>query len=456
MAGAGKHFMGTGLGHIIPYAAYAGFWIMCIASLAGRPRLGLYYMMPFIAYRTMRDKFEVMPLGSNVVTILLLCIIIGGFIAGKRPAASRMFLTWFLFAGYLYLSLWIGVFISDAPMPLWLNDANFVAWKDYMVLPLLLLASSMVLEDRKQIRTAIILTAFSLFIVDRSALLESLSHSWAVFDENKRTSGPLEYGPNQLAAFLAQFGLFFWALAASLKRYKVKLVLYALTGLTMVTMLYAFSRAGYVATLVGILVLGLLKDRKLLIVLGVFLFTWQTLVPTAVSERITMTQEGGQLDASAQERIDLWEQSRKIFYRSPIVGAGFGTFQFGEHTDSLKDTHNYFVKVLTETGVVGFIFFMVLLFQMLGAGWSLFRKAQDPLFKALGLGYLVAVTGCILANCFGDRWTYVEINGLLWVLTGAVLRAMQLEKPAATEEIAVPSGRPMPYAGAALRAPVPR
>jgi putative inorganic carbon (hco3(-)) transporter len=44
----------------------------------------------------------------------------------------------------------------------------------------------------------------------------------------------------------------------------------------------------------------------------------------------------------------------------------------------------------------------------------------------LGLGFLIAFSSCILANCFGDRWTYLEINGLLWVLMGAVVRANEL------------------------------
>jgi len=248
-----------------------------------------------------------------------------------------------------------------------------------------------------------------------------------VFDESKRTSGPLEYGPNQLAAFLAQFGMFFWGCAVVLKRYKVKIAFYVLTALTMVTTLYAFSRAAYIAVLVAVAVLALVKDRKLLVVLVLFLFTWQAFVPAAVTERMSMTRdESGQLDQSAQERIDLWAQSKDLFLSSPIVGQGFATFQYGEHAANLKDTHNYFVKVLVETGIVGGIFFLVLLIQMLALCWRVFRKTRhpdsDPLYHALGLGALLMTVSCIVANLFGDRWTYIEINGLLWVLMAVVLR----------------------------------
>jgi putative inorganic carbon (HCO3(-)) transporter len=433
--------MGTGIGHYIPTIAYLGFWVMAVVALFGRPIYGFYYILPFLPYRTMQDHFQGLPLATNLVTILLVCILIGAFFKGKRPPSSKLYVTWFLFVLYLYFSMWIGTAMGNEPPPLWLSDLNFVGWKDYIVLPLLFLAAGMVIEDRQHVRNVILIVAVALFLVDRSALAESLSHSWTAFDESKRTSGPIAYGPNQLAAFLAQFGMFFWGVARILKRPRVKLVLYSLVGMTLLTTLYTFSRAAYIAVLVSAFCLALVKDRKLIIVLVAFMFTWQVLLPAAVTERVSMTHNSdGKLDESAQERVDLWTQSRDIFLRSPIFGAGFSSFQYGNHTDNLKDTHNYFVKVLVETGVIGFFFFVALLIQLIIAGYRLFRKAEDPLYKALGLGFFLAMISCTIANLFGDRWTYVEINGLLWALAGAVLRADALSTTTDAKQ-------PMAYAG---------
>lgn len=438
--------MGTGIGHYIPTVAYYGFWVMSLVALFGRPIYGLYYLMPFLPYRTMREHFYDLPLGTNVVTILLVCIIIGGLLKSKRLPPSRLYLTWLLFGLYLYVSMWIGMALGNEPAPLWISDLNFSTWKDYMVLPLLFVAGGLVADDRKAIRTVILITAISLFLVDKSALAESLSHSWSTFDEDKRGSGPLSYGSNQLAAFLAQFGMFFWSFARIMKRFKVKLLSYALVALTLFTTMYTFSRGGYLALIASTFVLAVVKDRKLLLALGLFLFTWQTLVPTAVTERVSMTHDShGALDVSAQERIILWQQSEDMFLHSPIVGIGFAAFQYGEHTANLKDTHNWYVKVLVETGVIGGIFALIMLGQMLVMGFRLLRRSTDPLYQALGLGFLLAVCSCIVANCFGDRWTYVEINGLLWVMAATVVRALQLEatETVADGSLATPSSIPL-------------
>ncbi len=329
--------------------------------------------------------------------------------------------------------MWIGTILGNAPAPLWLSDTNFVTWKDYMVIPLIFVAAGMVIEDRKAIRMVIIITAISLLFIDRSSLLESLSRSWTTFDESKRSGGPLAYGSNQTAAFLAQFGMFIWGLVPFVKK-KYKLIGYSLVAVTVLTIMYTFSRGGYLAVLVSVLALGLLKDRKLLLILGLFLVTWEAVVPAPVRERVNMTHDAnGQLEASANERIQLWQNAELSIERNPILGTGFATFQFGEHVDNLKDTHNWYVKVLVETGIVGFIITLFLLQQLIATPFRLFRKATDPLYRGLGLGLLLAVCSCIIANCFGDRWTYLEITGLLWVLVAAAIRASSLPSETSVE-----------------------
>ena len=400
--------------------------------------MGLYYMIPFLPYRTMRDHFLDYPLGGNMLTILVFAVIIGAILKGKSIPKSSLYTIWLVFGVYLYLSMWFGTALGNAPPPLWLGDVNFETWKDYMLIPLVFTAAGMVIEDRKAVRTVVLITAVSLLAIDRSCLLERMSRSWGSFDENKRDTGPLAYGSNQTAAFLAQFAMFFWGFVQFVQRKKLRLIFYGLVALTIFADLYTFSRGSYAALVVSVIVLGFLKDRKLIVIAAVFLFTWQAIVPTAVRERVEMTQNSnGQLEISAQERVNLWEAAEESIISSPVLGIGFATYQIGNHVDGLKDTHNWYVKVMVETGIIGMIIVLAMLQQVLAVAYRLFKRAEDPLYRGLGLGLFVAMCSCIVANFFGDRWTYLEITGMLWVLVAAAIRALQLAETEPATESAI-------------------
>lgn len=420
--------MGLGLAHYIPFLAYLACWVMCLVSLTGRPLLGFYLLVPMLPYRTLRDHFLEYPLGASIVTALLGSIILGAFFKGKRPPKTSLYAVWFLLASYLYLSLWFGVLVSDAPTPIWLHDINFVTWKDYLFIPLTFLAAGMVIDDRKTIRNVLILAALTILIIDRSALMGILSHSLLHFDESKRDGGPLGFaGSNGLAAFLAQFAMFIWGLATCIRSKKYRLLGYATVGLTLFTTMYTFSRASYIAVVVGAFLLGVIKNRKLLIVVFAFLLTWQTVVPTSVTERINMTENShGQLESSSESRLQLWNEALEMFQSDPIFGIGYGSYQLRTHLGNLRDTHNWFVKVLVETGIVGMLISLLLLWRMLVTSLRLFRRAEDPMYQGLGLGLFLLTCCSIILNMFGERWTYLEINGLTWVLFGAAARALNL------------------------------
>jgi O-antigen ligase len=385
----------------------------------------------------MRDHFLDYPLGAHVLLILVLAVIVGALLHGKRLPKSKLYIIWLVIGVYLYLSVWIGAALGNAPAPLWLSDLNFVTWKDYMLIPLVFVATSLVIEDRKAVRAVIVITAIALLFIDRSCILESMSRTWGKFDENKRDVGPLAYGSNLTAAFLAQFAMFFWGLVQFVKAKKYKLLGYGLIAITLFATMYTFSRGGYLAVLVSVLALGILKDHKLLVIFGVFLLTWQLIVPTAVRERVIMTENpNGQLESSAQTRIDLWKESWNSVVHSPILGNGFATYQYGQHAGNLGDTHDWFIKVLVETGIIGLCMYLILFQQTLALSFRLFRRANDPLYRGLGLGLLLATCSCIVANCFGDRWTYLEITGSMFVLVAAAVRASHLMGPKETSELA--------------------
>src|SRR5260370_35210981 len=118
--------------------------------------------------------------------------------------------------------------------------------------------------------------------------------------------------------------MFFWGAAQFLKRRKIKILCYGLVGLTVFATMYTFSRGAYLAILFSVFVLGGLKDRKLLLIGAVFLVTWEAVVPTAVYQRVTMTQNSnGRLEDSSNERVKLWHAARDSVLPDAVIGSAF-------------------------------------------------------------------------------------------------------------------------------------
>jgi len=188
--------------------------------------------------------------------------------------------------------------------------------------------------------------------------------------------------------------------------------------------LFSFSRGAYLATVGLLFLFGLFKERKLLVVGVLLVVSWQALVPDAVQERITMTYDdkSGTVDGSAGERLLLWQDAFNLIKSNPILGTGFDTYEFMGRVGDFRDTHNYYMKVLVETGVPGLLFLLYLLYRFWGTGWKLFRSTQDPFLESLGFGFAAMALVVIVVNLFGDRWLYLQVNGYTWVALGLAMR----------------------------------
>jgi len=150
---------------------------------------------------------------------------------------------------------------------------------------------------------------------------------------------------------------------------------------------------------------------------------------------MTYDKSEQQLDTSAQDRVTLWNDAMDLFHQNPVIGAGFDTYQWQHRVGIYTDTHNYFLKVLVETGVTGLLFFLLVLAKASRQGIRLFTSAQDPFLKSLGLGFSLLMACVFVVNFFGDRWLYIEVNGFLWVLLACVVRGQMIENQRLQEAI---------------------
>src|SRR6266403_491840 len=213
------------------------------------------------------------------------------------------------------------------------------------------------------------------------------------------------------------------------KNNSVRLGLWGAAITCVYCLIFTFSRGGYLGLLVGILVLGIIRERKLLLCLAVLLFVWEGILPNAVRERVFMTyQEGQGLDSSAQERVAIWTDAVDVITHNPVLGRGFDTYEFMGRVGPYRDTHNYYLKLLVEMGFVGLLVFLWLFASAAGLAWRLFRNANDPLLQAIGCAVFATIVCAAIVNLFGDRWSYLQVSGFLWLFLGMAARGVWLQQ----------------------------
>jgi putative inorganic carbon (hco3(-)) transporter len=426
-----------GLEQYVPWVLYLGAMAAFLLSLFWKPQVGLYVLVPLLPLQTIRYRIMDLPLGNKLIDLLLLGVILGtvfrhGFRIEKTPMNKLLL----LFGIFCYVQLWRGAFYLNSDLPLSIGDPRFSNWKNYMVMFILFAVVVNVIREVKQIKILILLMCLSVFAVDKGYYGTMSDRDLSHFSYEVRDGGPLGYaGVNGVATFQAEFMLFVLGMAAFQKRKGLKLAMWLLAAFSGYCLMISFSREAYAGVLVGLLLLGLLKQRWMLVALAVFLFSWQAMVPTAVQERVLMTydKDEQQLDTSAQDRVALWNDATELFRQNPVFGAGFDTYRQQHRVSIYTDTHNYFLKVLVEMGIAGLLFFLFILAKAARLGLKLWKSAQDPFLQSIGLGFALLMACVFVVNFFGDRWLYIEVNGFMWVLLACVVRGQMIVEQSAAE-----------------------
>jgi putative inorganic carbon (hco3(-)) transporter len=436
--------MPVGLHGLAPYVMYFGGIAAFVLSVAWKPQIGLYFLIPFLPMQTVRDWLHGpdLPLGEKFVDILLLGVLIGLLLHREERkifVSSPLNKALLVVIVLTYLSLWQGAFYLGGPLPLAIDDPRFSTWKNYVEMFLLFFVAAASIRTRKQMAIVIGLMCISVLMVNRDYLSTVGSRNFSHFSYELRDAGTLGWaGENGMGAFQAEVAVFLIGIALFAKNPFIKLGLLGIALYSTYCLELTLSRGSYAGFLLGLLVLGLIKERKILVLLAILLVVWQSLVPYAVTQRVEMTYQEGEVDTSAGERLTVWHDALQVVNEDPIFGTGFNTYAYMHRIMEFTDTHNYYLKVVLEMGFVGLLIFLWLLGVACKMSLRLFRLAEDPVLGAVGCGLFAMMICVLVVNFFGDRWTYLQVNGFLWVLLGLAARGLYLvgQKKESSEQVA--------------------
>ena len=175
----------------------------------------------------------------------------------------------------------------------------------------------------------------------------------------------------------------------------------------------------------------LLMSAVSLLVVGASLGFLYYLVPQTFDRIIAVFSKkggsGGLISSSLISRLLIWHTAVNAFLNHPIIGMGAYSFWLDSHSYSqipnwlYKDwvqgtsEHQTYLAVLTETGIIGLIGFVIFLFSAIHLAYKSVVISVSEEQKYYSLGLLLLQVYVAVSMTMTDAWRWGQC-GMLWGL----------------------------------------
>ncbi|MDI9569819.1 MAG: O-antigen ligase family protein [Pseudomonadota bacterium] len=295
------------------------------------------------------------------------------------------------------------------------------------------------LKDEAQIRR---FTYFMLIVCFLVCLF-----AFSQIPQGHRPSAPFEGPqgePNTLGGYLVLMLSITFGLLLTLKNRKPKKYLWTLVFFIVIALAATLSRSSWVSLLpMGLALLYYSEKRKTILTVMLFLvIAGPMILPPTVRERalytFTQAKEEGQIqvggtriDTSTSARLLSWKVIlTRDFIQQPLLGYGVTGYPFVDAQ---------YPRVLAETGLIGLVFFIMLLYTIYRNAYLTFRQTKNDFFRGLSLGYLAGFFAMLAHGIGANTFIIVRIMEPFWFLTAMIIMIPVVESSPAS--IAADDGR---------------
>lgn len=423
----------------VKFALMAFFGVYFIVHTMRRPALGLALLAFGVPAIDLVPKDLVPIRGVNAETILTVALLVIFFrvsaLFGKEQIGTRMGRVLGLYA----LLTIVSCFNSYLTWRFSLFDLLAAAKNHLSYLLFLPVAFHVAREKRDQL-LLIAASMASLFL----CCLQAIEYSWIAFFtgnlERYRASSLLAIQPNLFGAALALY-LPYLVLVASLpmKSRLTRLWTIVLAGAVSFAMILTLSRGAWIGAVGGLALIGLVGNRKLLIVFAIAGATYQIWVPQAAVDRVQLTTAqdanfdmgSDQIaDDSTQMRIEQYKSMWPMMERRPVLGWGYQSFprvfeKYGT-LQRAKGAHSTYVLKGVEEGILGVIMITIVFSTMVLIGGQVWKYCEDPFHRQLGLSVAAGAIAMALCMASGSRFEAQKIYVFFWIMFGIAERELAL------------------------------
>ena len=232
------------------------------------------------------------------------------------------------------------------------------------------------------------------------------------------------FDPNFIATFFAVLECIALALLLESKTWPERLVLLLQIATMGAALILTFSRTGYLAMLIGLFVIGLIRTPKLLFASLLIFALALSSSPRALS-RIT---EGLSFDETAMKRVESWTKALRLIPNWPVLGVGYNTLMYVQEDLGTADAfdvnnrsgvENSLLTVLLTTGFLGLLAFLGLYLGMIKQCYlNMQNKLLSPQLQVLSIGILAAILAFLGSSVTLNSLFYPFLLVPVWILAG--------------------------------------
>ncbi len=199
------------------------------------------------------------------------------------------------------------------------------------------------------------------------------------------------------------------------------------------------ARGAWIGLAVMLLIYGILRNRKFLIV-GITSLFIIYLSLSVITERVNDIFHP-KYNSSLKTRIRIVETTLPAFSQRPVLGYGIGEFETVHlkynseaYTYSSKQAHNDYVRLLIEIGLIGLFFYLLIYFSIFKTIISKIKNTKNENCENHLTALLVLWIGFLVISTGDNVLRTMPVQFVLWSYTGGVFALIAMKESCNTKK----------------------
>ncbi|MDR0676540.1 MAG: O-antigen ligase family protein [Elusimicrobiota bacterium] len=142
------------------------------------------------------------------------------------------------------------------------------------------------------------------------------------------------------------------------------------------------------------------------------------------------------------QRLLIWNTSKDMFLNNKITGVGWGLFEvnypfyqskyllkkeFVGHRTHGNNAHNELLEILTQTGIIGFLIYILFFLSLFNLVIKSFKKSDNEETAMFYIAYLASIIGMLLDNMFNNTLHIDSTTTMFWFIVANLIKKIKIE-----------------------------